>query len=173
MVSLTTFSKDGLSVISTKLSTLLMLDSYTSKMYMQSWGRSSYARAMIELRADVELKDTIMVAMPKLVGEGFYLCMIRVEYDWKLPKCSSCKIFSHVMDECLNNLSSDMGFKPVKQVCRHVLKNNINTSSKKKQHVVPRREVSNSNPFDVVNSIKNDDELGTNGGNLKSAGKGF
>ncbi|GJS14167.1 hypothetical protein Tco_0408639 [Tanacetum coccineum] len=117
MVSLTMFSKDGLSVISTKLGTLLMLDSYTSERHMQSWGRSSYARAMIELRADVELKDTIMVAMPKLVGEGFYLCMIRVKYDWKPP------------------------------------------SSKKKQHVVPRREVSNSNPFDVVNSIKNDDEL--------------
>ncbi|GJZ03028.1 putative polygalacturonase, partial [Tanacetum coccineum] len=31
---------------------------------------SSYARAMIELRADVELKNTIMVAIPKLVGGG-------------------------------------------------------------------------------------------------------
>nr|GEW10506.1 hypothetical protein [Tanacetum cinerariifolium] len=28
------------------------------------------ARAMIELRADVELKDIIVVAMPKLVGGG-------------------------------------------------------------------------------------------------------
>nr|GEZ30981.1 Myc-type, basic helix-loop-helix (bHLH) domain-containing protein [Tanacetum cinerariifolium] len=43
-------------------------------------GRSSFARAMIELRADVELKDTIVVAMPKLVAEGFYTCNIRVEY---------------------------------------------------------------------------------------------
>nr|GEU28618.1 hypothetical protein [Tanacetum cinerariifolium] len=33
---------------------------------------SNYARAMIELWADVELKDTIVVAMPKLTGEGFY-----------------------------------------------------------------------------------------------------
>nr|GEV86083.1 Gag-Pol polyprotein [Tanacetum cinerariifolium] len=31
------------------------------------WGRSSYTRAMIELRADMELKDTIMVVVPKLV----------------------------------------------------------------------------------------------------------
>ncbi|GKD36976.1 hypothetical protein Tco_1257183 [Tanacetum coccineum] len=51
-----------------------MLDSYTSDMYMQSWGRSSYARAMIELRADVELKDNIVVAMPKITREGFYEC---------------------------------------------------------------------------------------------------
>ncbi|GKA91613.1 zinc finger, CCHC-type containing protein, partial [Tanacetum coccineum] len=39
----------------------------------------SYARAIIELRADVELKDPIVVAMPKLVGERFYTCTIRVD----------------------------------------------------------------------------------------------
>ncbi|GKB58985.1 hypothetical protein Tco_0915171 [Tanacetum coccineum] len=47
---------------------------------------SSYARAMIELSSDVELKDIIMVAMPKLVGEGFYMCTIRVEYMWTKPR---------------------------------------------------------------------------------------
>ncbi|GJX99807.1 reverse transcriptase domain-containing protein [Tanacetum coccineum] len=80
-VHVTTFSDDGLSVITTKLGTPLMLDSYTYDMYMQSWGRSSFARAMIELRADVELKDTIVVAMPKLVAKGFYTYNIHVEYE--------------------------------------------------------------------------------------------
>ncbi|GJR03624.1 hypothetical protein Tco_0526608 [Tanacetum coccineum] len=56
-VLVTAYSDNGLSVIATKLGTPLMLDSYTYDMCMQSWGRSSYARAMIELRADVELKD--------------------------------------------------------------------------------------------------------------------
>ncbi|GJY02515.1 hypothetical protein Tco_0360667 [Tanacetum coccineum] len=65
---MTAFSEDGLSAISTKFGTLLMLDSYISDMCMQSWGRSSYARAMIELRADVKLKDNIVVPMPKLVA---------------------------------------------------------------------------------------------------------
>ncbi|GKE72261.1 hypothetical protein Tco_1534302, partial [Tanacetum coccineum] len=63
-VLLTTI-KDGLSATTTKFGIPLMLDSYTSNMCMQSWGRSGYAKAMIELRADVELKDTIVVAMPK------------------------------------------------------------------------------------------------------------
>ncbi|GKE26691.1 hypothetical protein Tco_1442075 [Tanacetum coccineum] len=85
-VPIKTFNEDGLSAIATKLSTLLMIDSYTSNMCMQSWGRSSYDRAIIELRVDVELKDTIMVALPKLVGEGFYMCTIRVEYEWKSPR---------------------------------------------------------------------------------------
>ncbi|GJX61034.1 hypothetical protein Tco_0293934 [Tanacetum coccineum] len=61
--------EDRLSVIATKLGTLLMLDSYTSDMCMQSWGRSSYARPMIELRADVELKYNIVLALPKLVDK--------------------------------------------------------------------------------------------------------
>ncbi|GJX04687.1 hypothetical protein Tco_0190603 [Tanacetum coccineum] len=60
------------------------------------WFRSSYDRAMIELQADVELKDTIVVVMPKLVREGFYTCNIRVKYEWKPPRCACCKVSSHV-----------------------------------------------------------------------------
>ncbi|GJR01049.1 beta-caryophyllene synthase [Tanacetum coccineum] len=65
-VPLTAFTEGGLIAIAAKLGTPLMLDSYTSDMCMQSCGRSSYVGAMIELRADLELKDTIVVAMPKL-----------------------------------------------------------------------------------------------------------
>ncbi|GJX80082.1 RNA-directed DNA polymerase, eukaryota, reverse transcriptase zinc-binding domain protein [Tanacetum coccineum] len=97
------FSEDGLSAIATKLGTPLMLDSYTSDMCMQSWGRSSYTRAMIELRADVELKDNIVVAMPKLTREGHYICNVRVEYEWKPLRCASCKVFRHIHEECLKN----------------------------------------------------------------------
>ncbi|GKC29204.1 zinc knuckle CX2CX4HX4C containing protein [Tanacetum coccineum] len=97
---------------------------------------SSYDKAMIELRANVKLKDTIVLAMPKLVGEGFYMCTIRVEYEWKPLKCSSCKVFGHVLDKCPKNIVLDVmknlknprqaargvqvgpnvGFKPTKQV---------------------------------------------------------
>ncbi|GJW16539.1 putative reverse transcriptase domain-containing protein, partial [Tanacetum coccineum] len=64
------FSEVGLSVIATKIGTLLMLDSYTSEMCIQSWVRSSYARALIEVWADVELKDNIGVDMLKIFEEG-------------------------------------------------------------------------------------------------------
>ncbi|GJS90505.1 hypothetical protein Tco_0773141 [Tanacetum coccineum] len=42
-------NKDGLSVVGTNLGTPLMLEYYTSDMCIQSWGRSSYARALIEV----------------------------------------------------------------------------------------------------------------------------
>nr|GEZ90172.1 hypothetical protein [Tanacetum cinerariifolium] len=101
---------------------------------------SSYARAMIELRADVELKDTIVVTMPKLTREGFYTCIVRVEYEWKPPRCACCKIFGHIQEECPKNpglgvaknlkkpshatrgvpVGSKMGFKPVKQAYKPI-----------------------------------------------------
>ncbi|GKC93413.1 cytokinin dehydrogenase 3-like protein [Tanacetum coccineum] len=102
-VPVTAFSEDGLSTIATKLGTPPMIDSYTSDMWMQSWGRSSYARVMVELRADVELKDNIVVAMPKITREGHYTCNVRVEYEWKPPRCSSCKVFGHIHEECTKN----------------------------------------------------------------------
>ncbi|GKG41044.1 zinc finger, CCHC-type containing protein, partial [Tanacetum coccineum] len=68
-VLVTVFNEDGLSAIATKLGTPLMLDFYTSDMCLQSWDRSSYARVMIELRTDMELKDNIVVALPKIMEE--------------------------------------------------------------------------------------------------------
>ncbi|GKA98314.1 zinc finger, CCHC-type containing protein [Tanacetum coccineum] len=75
---------------------------------MTAFSRSSYAREMIKLQADAELKDTIVVAMPKLIGEGFYMCTIHVEYMWKPLKCLSCKVFGHILDECPRKIVSDV-----------------------------------------------------------------
>ncbi|GKB49547.1 hypothetical protein Tco_0900300 [Tanacetum coccineum] len=113
-VHLTAFSEDGLSAITTILGAPLMLDSYTSDIYI------------------------IVVAMPKLVGEAFYMCTIRVEYKWKPPRCSSCKVFVHVLDECPKTIGS-------------VVVKNLKT---------------------LRQAARVDDDLGTNGGNSKSARKG-
>nr|GEY68224.1 hypothetical protein [Tanacetum cinerariifolium] len=64
-------------------------------------------------------------------------------------------------------------FKPIKQVYRHFSnKNSFNTSSNKKQAAVSRKEVSYSTSYDALNSVKNDDDLHSNMGNLKFVGKG-
>nr|GEV74636.1 hypothetical protein [Tanacetum cinerariifolium] len=66
----------------------------------------SYSRVMIELRVDVELKDNIVMAMPKIIGEGHYICNVHVEYEWKPPRCASCKVFRHIREECPKNTSA-------------------------------------------------------------------
>ncbi|GJT69783.1 cytokinin dehydrogenase 3-like protein [Tanacetum coccineum] len=155
------FSEDGLSVIATKLGTPLMLDSYTSDMCMQSWGRSSYARVRIELRADMDLKDNIVVAMPKITREGHYTCNVRVEYEWKPPRCSSCKVFGYIHEGCPKNkgVGEKKTVKKLSQTSR-----GVSVFGNKKKCVKPAIEVSNSNPFDILNSVDNDVEFGTNGG---------
>nr|GEV42129.1 hypothetical protein [Tanacetum cinerariifolium] len=179
------FSEDGLSAISTKLGTSLMLDSYTSDMCIKSWGRSSYARAMIELRADVELKDNIVIDTPKNKGGGrHYLCNVRVEYEWKPHRCAFCKVFGHIHEECSKktgagekqtlkkpsqtsrgvSVGPKIGFKPQKEYRLVSKKPTGSSSSNKKKDVEPTIEVSNANPFEVLNSIDNDVELGTNEG---------
>ncbi|GKA29347.1 putative reverse transcriptase domain-containing protein [Tanacetum coccineum] len=177
-------SKDSLSAIATKMGTLLMLDSYTSDMCMQSWSRSSYARVMVELRADVELKDNIVVAMTKITRKGHYTCNVRVKYEWKPPRCSSCKVFGHIHKECTKNtgvgekknvkkpsqtsrgvpVGRKMGFKPQKEYQTVPKKPNASSNGNKKKGVEPTIEVSNSNPFVVLNSVDNDGEFGTNEG---------
>ncbi|GKC72207.1 hypothetical protein Tco_1118090 [Tanacetum coccineum] len=140
-VPVTTFSEDGLSAIATKLGTSIMLDSYTADMCLQSWGRSSYARVMIELRADVELKDTIVVAMPKINKEGFYTCN----------------------NPGLGAGAGEIKKKKFSQAPKGV-SHTANSSGNKKKGVDFTNMVSDSNPFEVLNSVDNDVEMGTNGG---------
>nr|GEW05952.1 hypothetical protein [Tanacetum cinerariifolium] len=154
----TEFSQDGLSAIASKLGTRLMLDSYTSGMCMQSCGRSSYARAMIELRANVELKDTIVVAMPKLVM-GSIDALYVLSMSGNLP---SVRVVREVATGV--QVGPKVGFKPTKQFYKLVSnKSSVSSSSKKKQAEVSRPEVSNSNPSDALNSVENDDDLDDDG----------
>nr|GEU65985.1 zinc knuckle CX2CX4HX4C [Tanacetum cinerariifolium]GEX00721.1 zinc knuckle CX2CX4HX4C [Tanacetum cinerariifolium] len=69
-------------------------------------GRTSYARAMIKLRANVELKDNIVVVMPKITRNDYYTCNIRVEYEWKPSRYACCKVFRHVLKECPKNIDA-------------------------------------------------------------------
>ncbi|GJT29856.1 retrotransposon protein, putative, ty1-copia subclass [Tanacetum coccineum] len=147
-VPVTAFSEDGLSAIATKL-------------------------------ADVELKDNIVEAMPKITREGYYTCNIRVEYEWKPPRCAYCKVFRHVQEECLKNIGTGaiknlkkasqtpkgipvgqkIGFKP-KQVFQLVSKKSTtNTCGKKMNNLKSTKEVSKSNPFEVLTSVDNDVDL--------------
>nr|GEU51677.1 hypothetical protein [Tanacetum cinerariifolium] len=136
--------EDGLSDIATKLGTSLMLDSYTSDMCLKSWDMSSYARAMIELMADVELEDTIVVVMPKHTREGFYTCTVRVKYERNPLRCACCKVFGHTQEECPKNpglgvakslkkakgvlVGPKVSFKPAKEYRPISKKPTLNTS---------------------------------------------
>nr|GEZ67478.1 hypothetical protein [Tanacetum cinerariifolium]GEZ68001.1 hypothetical protein [Tanacetum cinerariifolium] len=49
----------------------------------------------------VYVKSMVYLLWPS--GEGHYTWNVRVEYEWKPPRCSSCKVFGHIHEECLKN----------------------------------------------------------------------
>ena len=76
-----------------------MLDAFTSSMCVESWGRISFARALVELSVDSELKSQVTMAIPNEEGNSFTTQIINVEYEWKPPHCGECKNFGHALIE--------------------------------------------------------------------------
>ncbi|GJX81470.1 retrovirus-related pol polyprotein from transposon TNT 1-94 [Tanacetum coccineum] len=47
-----------------------------------------------------DLVDVVTIGIPSLFRDGFTKETIRVEYEWRAPRCDICKIFGHVHDHC-------------------------------------------------------------------------
>ncbi|GJU63566.1 zinc knuckle CX2CX4HX4C containing protein [Tanacetum coccineum] len=133
-VPIVAYSEIGLSLLTTQLAKPIMLDGYTSNMCVNSWGRNSYARALIEVSTAKELMESIVMAIPIDDGARHTLETIEVEYEWQPPRCATCKIFEHNDDKCPKkpkevhiNQQRDDGFKEVTR-----------KKGKGKHHIVPK-----------------------------------
>nr|GFC05447.1 RNA-directed DNA polymerase, eukaryota, reverse transcriptase zinc-binding domain protein [Tanacetum cinerariifolium] len=92
-----------------------------------NYGRSSYATVMIDLQADVEVKDNIVVAMPKINEEGYYTYNVHLRAG-----AGETKKKKHSQASKGISVGPKMAFKP-NQEYRHVPKNNtLNSSGNKK-----------------------------------------
>ncbi|GJS26096.1 zinc knuckle CX2CX4HX4C containing protein [Tanacetum coccineum] len=135
-VPILAYSEIGLSLIATQLGRPIMFDSYTSSMCLDPWGKCTYARVLIEMRADKELMDSLVVAVPFTNGKGHSLDNIEVEYEWKPPRCATCCTFDHNDDKCP---------KIVKEV-KSTLTNRVDeegftTVNRKKSRTAPKKQV--------------------------------
>ncbi|GJT49873.1 putative reverse transcriptase domain-containing protein [Tanacetum coccineum] len=79
-VPIQVFEEDGISLIGTYLRKSIMLDSYTSSM-----------------------------CIPDLDEPGYTKDTIRVEYEWKPPRCPTCNIFGHTSETCPKKVVTDLG----------------------------------------------------------------
>nr|GFD55091.1 hypothetical protein [Tanacetum cinerariifolium] len=80
-VPILAYLEDGLSLLATQIGKPIMLDAFTSSMCMESWGRISFARALIEIDAAVGLKKEVSMSIPVEEGDGHIKEVIRVEYE--------------------------------------------------------------------------------------------
>ncbi|GJZ41700.1 zinc knuckle CX2CX4HX4C containing protein [Tanacetum coccineum] len=72
-VPLQVFDEDEISLIPSQNGNPIMLDSFTSSMCSNSWGRSIFARCLIKVKAKEVLKEsiTIGIPMPKDIGHVY------------------------------------------------------------------------------------------------------
>ena len=54
---------------------------------------------MIEVKSDEVLRNSLTVEIPLLDGLGSTIEKIRVEYEWRPPRCDTFKIFGHTLVE--------------------------------------------------------------------------
>ncbi|GKC35845.1 hypothetical protein Tco_1048229, partial [Tanacetum coccineum] len=40
------------------------------------------------------------MVVPNLEGTGYMKETILIEYEWELPRCNTCMIFCHSLDDC-------------------------------------------------------------------------
>ncbi|GKC22320.1 hypothetical protein Tco_1024470 [Tanacetum coccineum] len=120
-----------------------------------------------DLRADIELKDALIVAIPKLEGDGYILNTVRVEYEWKPPRC---RVFglngmtcpNRVVDEPKKQtVKNNDGFQHAPKRASH----SFHIGGTKTRAKTCRPEASTSNPFDALNTIDIDDVLREKGVN--------
>ena len=69
---------------------------------------SALCESYDDLRADLELKDTLVVAIPKIEGDGYIWSTIGIEYECKTLRFSNCNVFGHILDQCRKKIVFDV-----------------------------------------------------------------
>nr|GEU31156.1 hypothetical protein [Tanacetum cinerariifolium] len=67
-----------------------------------SKSKNECARALVEISLDVDLIESIVIAIPYGDGKGHTLATIDMEYEWRPPHCTTCKIFDQTNESCPN-----------------------------------------------------------------------
>ncbi|KAJ9561457.1 hypothetical protein OSB04_006617 [Centaurea solstitialis] len=100
-VPLVLFNKEGISHIASALGVPKCMDACTASMCDKKWGRSGFAKVLIDVWATGELKKELEVVIPHLHDEGVDTIKIGVEYVWEPNQCSLCCVFGHKQSSCV------------------------------------------------------------------------
>ncbi|GJX72295.1 hypothetical protein Tco_0309466, partial [Tanacetum coccineum] len=136
----------------------------------------------------LELKKDMIIVIPNVEDDGEVLhtvkvdvCMVFEHDDVLCPKQPVEKPkkqhtnhdgFQHTYSSHGTNVGSKVQFTPQKPIWQAVFKmNSASSSGTKKNSEVSIKVTSSNNPFNALNTIENDDELGSNRGSSNSETK--
>ncbi|PWA72222.1 reverse transcriptase domain-containing protein [Artemisia annua] len=63
-------------------------------------GSIGYGRVLIEINAEKEIKDTVEICYKNKQAETIGSKFVKVEYGWKPPRCTACKVFGYIDANC-------------------------------------------------------------------------
>ncbi|GJY82054.1 RNA-directed DNA polymerase, eukaryota, reverse transcriptase zinc-binding domain protein [Tanacetum coccineum] len=120
----------GISALASSLGKPILMDTVTATMCHKGIGNFGFARVLVEMDAEKDLKDEIEIHYVDKNNAVKGSKKIRVDYDWKPPICSHCKVFGHHIRNC--NKEGDMvkGNDSVDRPEEDVIKNGRNDISK-------------------------------------------
>ncbi|GJY46247.1 ATPase, F1/V1/A1 complex, alpha/beta subunit, partial [Tanacetum coccineum] len=89
------WSVKGISALASSLGKPIIMDEMTTRMCLKGEGRIGFARVMVELSAEKEIKDKIgIIYKGKDVVKGIKK-VVDVKYAWKPTTCTHCNVFGN------------------------------------------------------------------------------
>nr|GFA21886.1 hypothetical protein [Tanacetum cinerariifolium] len=96
------WSNKVMSALASRIGSPLIMDAMTTRTCTQGFGSLGYARVLVEATTGKRLDDHINVLYKNKDNGEQFVKKVRVEYDWKSPSCSHCKVFRHFDSKCLS-----------------------------------------------------------------------
>ncbi|PWA68691.1 hypothetical protein CTI12_AA305880 [Artemisia annua] len=87
----------------------MVMDSMTAAMCYSGVGNVDYARVLVEIDAEKEIRNEIEVQYRDKENKVKGTKKVSVMYDWKPSRCTECKVFGHDFVHCKLNKATEVG----------------------------------------------------------------
>ncbi|GJU37562.1 RNA-directed DNA polymerase, eukaryota, reverse transcriptase zinc-binding domain protein [Tanacetum coccineum] len=167
-VPLEAWNVEGISRIASRIGNPIIMDRITTSMCEKAYGRASFARVLVEVEAAKGLVDSVEVCY-KTLGRSMEL---RVEYPWKPPVCSHCKVFGHCYDKCTSRVLTDAEKAQKVEVKSQRVEGGMGTSDGEWKTVNYRRYGRNDNGSGGFSRQRYNNGEGSSRGGFSGRGRG-
>ncbi|GKB10355.1 RNA-directed DNA polymerase, eukaryota, reverse transcriptase zinc-binding domain protein [Tanacetum coccineum] len=100
------WTNEGINAIASCIGKPKIMDSMTSYVCKNRLGRTEFVRVLVEIEAVKGFKNEVEIQYRDKDQGIKGTKKVKVEYDWKAPLCSHCKVFGHNFDQCTKRVKT-------------------------------------------------------------------